>query len=188
MIYATEPPASGVPPGLFDWLNSFTEKSPFTVFLGTLVIAVFVVTFIWVVMHGITAAGSRQPPVVVVTLILGIVTIIALVAVMVRPDIEAIAVAVGTGIGGLAGALGLAFDRHKRYYSADDEREDDRHERLTKGDRSDSRDCDRESDRVADHGDLADSTDGNSGIDGAGESGRSDDGDPGLPDSRPSES
>ncbi len=98
---------------LFDWLSESFDRSPLVVFLGAVTVAGFAVAFIWVVLRGIREAGTRQPPVVVVTLILGIVTIIALVAVMVRPDVEAIAVAVGTGIGGLAGALGLAFDRHR---------------------------------------------------------------------------
>ena len=169
-----------------EWLDAVLrvlDQHPWALFSGLFVSACLFTVALFGTIYGLSKAGKYQPPVVTVTIVLGIVGMVALLVLAMRPEIEALAVAVGTAIGGLAGALGTAFQaKHEHAKDSpaitavlphlkdeDDEREslldrvtsdlsvedEDEQPGESEGDRLDSGRGYRQPDRGADHGDLA---------------------------------
>ncbi len=87
----------------------FYEQEPGLVVFTSLLAAVGVTLLMVGVVYAISKAGHFQPPRVVLSVITGLVAMLAIIAVIVRPGVEALGVAVGTAIGGLVGALGTAY-------------------------------------------------------------------------------
>jgi membrane associated rhomboid family serine protease len=96
-------------------LLDFFEAEPWIFVVSALGTALLVGFTLAGVVYAISKAGHFQPPRVVLSVITGLVAMLAVIAVIVRPDVEALGVAVGTAIGGLVGALGTAYtDSTKR--------------------------------------------------------------------------
>lgn len=87
----------------------FYEQEPALVIISGLITAAGVGFILSGVIYAISKAGHFQPPRVVLSVITGLVAMLAIIAVIVRPGVEALGVAVGTAIGGLVGALGTAY-------------------------------------------------------------------------------
>ena len=87
----------------------FYEQEPELVIFTSLLAAIGVTMLMIGVVYAISKAGHFQPPRVVLSVITGLVAMLAIIAVIVRPGVEALGVAVGTAIGGLVGALGTAY-------------------------------------------------------------------------------
>jgi hypothetical protein len=90
------------------------DKEPGLVFALSLVTAVSIAIVLAGIVYAISKAGHFQPPRVVLSVITGLVGMLAIIAVIVRPGVEALGVAVGTAIGGLVGALGTAYSEHRK--------------------------------------------------------------------------
>jgi hypothetical protein len=90
-------------------LLDFYEQEPWVLLLTTLMTAVVAGGFLVVVVRAITKAGTLQPPRTVLSLLVALVALISILGVIIRPEVDSLAVAAGTAIGGLAGALATAF-------------------------------------------------------------------------------
>lgn len=90
-------------------LLGYYEKEPGVLLLTTTVTAVLAGAFLIAVVRAINKAGKIQPPRQVLALLVSLIGLIALLGVILRPDVEALAVAAGTAIGALAGALATAY-------------------------------------------------------------------------------
>ena len=89
-------------------IDFYTEEPALVIF--TSLLGAIAITFLMFgVVYAISRAGHFQPPRVVLSVITGLVAMLAIIAVIVRPGVEALGVAVGTAIGGLVGALGTAY-------------------------------------------------------------------------------
>ena len=113
----TPPPQDDSDSEVSDVLQSIIElydKEPGLVFALSLVTALSVAIVLSGVVYSISKAGHFQPPRVVLSVITGLVAMLAIIAVIVRPGVEALGVAVGTAIGGLVGALGTAYSEHRK--------------------------------------------------------------------------
>lgn len=91
-------------------LLDFYEREPWLIIATSLITATAVAIMLFAITYAITRAGTYHPPRTALTVITGIVAMLALVAVIVRPEVESLGVAVGTAIGGLVGALATAFN------------------------------------------------------------------------------
>lgn len=90
-------------------LLDYYEKEPGVLLLTTTVTAVLAGAFLIAVVRAINKAGNMQPPRQVLALLVSLIGLIALLGVILRPDVQALAVAAGTAIGALAGALATAY-------------------------------------------------------------------------------
>lgn len=87
----------------------------------SLILAVAFVGMLAAALVVIWRSGTLGPPVVAVTLVLGVLALGCLVTLVLRPDLEALVAVVGTAVGGLSGAVAVAFERSSR----DDDDDDD---------------------------------------------------------------
>lgn len=94
---------------LLEALTEFYEKEPGVLLVTSVLTVVLAGAFLMVVVRAITRAGTFQPPRQVLALLLSLIGLVALVGVILRPDVDALAVAAGTAIGALAGALATAY-------------------------------------------------------------------------------
>ena len=95
--------------GFFDLVRQLTEEDPVALIWYAFGVTVIIVLFLLAATIGISRAGKYQPPVVSVALVLGIVSMISLIAGIVRPETASFFILTGVAIGGLSGALGAAF-------------------------------------------------------------------------------
>lgn len=95
-----------------EWLDAVLrvlDEHPWALFASLTITSVVFAVALFGTVWGLSRAGKYQPPVVTVTIVLGIVGMLSLLVLAFRPEIDALAVAAGTAVGGLAGALGTAF-------------------------------------------------------------------------------
>ena len=91
------------------------DAEPGLFFGATFLVAGVVGGLLFLAIRAITKAGNVQPPVVVVTLVLGIVLILIAVVIALRPDLgDVLAPLLGAGVGGLASALASSFSVRKK--------------------------------------------------------------------------
>lgn len=100
------PPDDG---GVLSELIRLFEKEPEVLIATTIAVALGTTVLLIGTVWAITRAGRFQPPRVVLSVIAGLVAMLAVIAVIVRPEVEALGVAVGTAIGGIVGALATAY-------------------------------------------------------------------------------
>lgn len=85
------------------------QKQPEVLVVGAVATVTGATVFLVVVSWAISKAGRFQPPVVVLSVVVGLVAMVAILGAIIRPEVQALAVAAGTAVGALAGALGTAF-------------------------------------------------------------------------------
>jgi hypothetical protein len=85
------------------------QQEPFV--FGTSVVAGLLVTglVLFAMTRGISKAGTLQPPVTTLAVLTALVAMLSILGVVIRPNVDSLAVAAGTAVGALAGALGPAF-------------------------------------------------------------------------------
>jgi len=85
------------------------QKEPFV--FGTSIVAGLLVTglVLFAMTRGISKAGTLQPPVTTLAVLTALVAMLSILGVVIRPNVDSLAVAAGTAVGALAGALGTAF-------------------------------------------------------------------------------
>lgn len=94
---------------LLEALLDYYEKEPGILLVTSILTVLLAGAFLLVVVRAITKAGTIQPPRQVLALLLSLIGLVALLGVILRPDVDALAVAAGTAIGALAGALATAY-------------------------------------------------------------------------------
>ena len=94
---------------LLEALLDYYEKEPGVLLTTSILTVVLAGAFLMVVVRAITKAGSIQPPRQVLALLISLIGLVALLGVILRPNVDALAVAAGTAIGALAGALATAY-------------------------------------------------------------------------------
>lgn len=94
---------------LLEALLEYYEKEPGILLTTSILTVLLAGAFLLVVVRAITKAGTIQPPRQVLALLLSLIGLVALLGVILRPDVDALAVAAGTAIGALAGALATAY-------------------------------------------------------------------------------
>lgn len=90
---------------IIEALQSQPEVLVVSAIASVIASTVFLVAVSW----AISKAGRFQPPVVVLSVIVGLVAMVAILGAIIRPEVQALAVAAGSAVGALAGALGTAF-------------------------------------------------------------------------------
>lgn len=104
-----------------DFLQTILNADPnlLTVIAGfALIIVTILITF---ALYSIRKAGMYSPPVVTVTVTLGVVTLSAVAALVIRPELDALVAVIGTALGGLSAAVTLAFERRGEHGDAADD-------------------------------------------------------------------
>lgn len=96
-----------------EFIFTIIKDEPWVFFLSFLVVLGVMTVFLTFMVIGIARAGKFSPPVVVVTVVLGLVAMMSLLVYAFRPDNEALGNVVSAAVGGLAGALGTAFAAKK---------------------------------------------------------------------------
>lgn len=92
------------------------QQDPEVLVIGAVATVISATVFLVAVSWAISKAGKFQPPVVVLSVVVGLVAMVAILGAIMRPEVQALAVAAGTAVGALAGALGTAFtQRGERY-------------------------------------------------------------------------
>ena len=93
----------------------WADRNP-VVFAAGVAVIVFATGFLlFMAVKAVSDAGKIQPPLVVITLVLGIVLLVLTVTVALRPTTtDALAPLIGAGVGGLAGAIAQAFTVRKQ--------------------------------------------------------------------------
>lgn len=96
-------------------LLDFLDNEPWLGVAGLVAVAGIVGGMLYMAFRSLQHAGQRQPPVIVVSLILGVVILIALVILAVRPSLgESLTVVIGSGIGSLGAAVVAAFEDRRK--------------------------------------------------------------------------
>ena len=95
--------------GVLESLLEFYETQPEVLIFTTTVTAFMAGSFLWVVVKAITKAGQVQPPRNVLALLVALVGLVAVLGVIIRPDVDSLAVAAGGALGALGAALAAAW-------------------------------------------------------------------------------
>lgn len=85
------------------------QQQPEVLVVSAIASVIGATVFLIAVSWAISRAGKFQPPVVVLSVVVGLVAMVAILGAILRPEVQALAVAAGTAVGALAGALGTAF-------------------------------------------------------------------------------
>lgn len=96
-----------------EYLYILIRDEPWVLFISLFSSAVLATVFMSFVVIGISRAGRFNPPKVVITIVLGIVALMALLTYALQPDNDSLGQVVAASVGGLAGALGTAFAETK---------------------------------------------------------------------------
>lgn len=96
---------------ILEALLDFYETQPEVLIFTTAVTAFMAGGFLWVVVKAITRAGQAQPPRNVLALLVALVGLVALIGVILRPEVDSLAVAAGGAIGALGAALAASWQQ-----------------------------------------------------------------------------
>ena len=99
-----------------DWWQSLLQADSNVFSVVVTVSAVAVVVLLAGALLTVRRAGQYQPPVVTVSIILGVATLSTIVALVLRPELTELVAVVGSAVGGLTAAITLAFERRPRGY------------------------------------------------------------------------
>lgn len=81
------------------------EDEPYVLVVSMLATVLSISAFLGVIVYAITRAGELKPPLTVMTIVLSLLGLLSIVGVIVRPDVDSLAVAAGAAIGALGSAL-----------------------------------------------------------------------------------
>lgn len=92
-----------------EYIYTLIREQPFAFFLLLLTATTLVSLFLFFLVWGIMRAGRFSQPVVVVTVVLGLVALMSLLVYAFQPDSESLGQITAAAVGALGGALGTAF-------------------------------------------------------------------------------
>jgi hypothetical protein len=151
---------------LLDIILELIDKDPWIFFVSILTTISVMLVFLTFVVWGVSRAGRFNPPVVVLTVVLGLISLMSLLAYALAPSTTLGNVVMVT-VGALAGALGSAWAEQK-WNDKEAEYVAEKQSRQSEGDSGDAGQRGGEPGDGAGDGDLAGLLDGDAGGDGPG--------------------
>ena len=103
---------ASVDPSIADLLEQVLElyeAEPWVLLVTALASAVVIGGFLALITWAIYRSGSLSPPRQVLIIVTALIGLMSILGVIIRPDVDALAVAAGAAIGALAGALATSF-------------------------------------------------------------------------------
>lgn len=94
------------------------EDEPYVLVVSAMATVLSISAFLGVIVYAITRAGELQPPLTVMTIVLSLLGLLSIVGVIVRPDVDSLAVAAGAAIGALGSALANEAQFRRRVASS----------------------------------------------------------------------